>query len=115
MREHLQNSQNKDSFMVQWPSSFESPNKHREVSQTVIPPEILNNLGVLMLQDVASGDVEAQKVFEEALANCDKLLAIDTESAADKRILALRITIKFNLACCHDKANRIGEASEQYK
>jgi len=39
----------------------------------MIPPELLNNLGVLMMQE--SRDVEALKNFEEALANCEKILS----------------------------------------
>ena len=27
----------------------------------------------------------------------------------------MRFTIRFNLACCHDDANRIGEATELFK
>ena len=77
----------------------------------MIPPELLNNLGVLMMQE--SRDVEALKNFEEALSNCEKLLS--EGNAEDKRLKAMRISIRFNLACCHDKARRIGEASELLK
>ena len=52
-------------------------------------------------------------MYEEALKNCDRLL---TESGVqDKRVRALQITIRFNMACCHEKACRIGEASEMLK
>lgn len=77
----------------------------------MIPPELLNNLGVLMLQEKRYED--AFKHFEEALANCDRLLA--EGSPTDKRITAMRLTIRFNLACCHEKFSRIGEASEMFK
>ena len=59
--------------MVKWPSSFESASEYREISQSMIPPELLNNLGVLMLQE--QRDTDACKHFEEALENCNKLLA----------------------------------------
>jgi len=36
-------------------------------------------------------------------------------NAEDKRLLALRITLRFNLACSYDTASRIGEASEIFK
>ena len=82
----------------------------------MVPPEILNNLGVLMQKE--DKDTEARKFYEEALANCEKLLkqsGSESEGAADKRVQALHLTIRFNLACCHDKASRIGEASEMFK
>jgi len=52
-------------------------------------------------------------LYEEALVNCDTLLK--QSKSEDKRLQALQLTIKFNLACCHDKASRIGEASEMFK
>ena len=64
-----------------------------------------------MLQEQRYDD--AFKHFEEALANCDKLLA--EGNSADKRITAMRLTIRFNLACCHEKFSQIGEASEMLK
>ena len=64
-----------------------------------------------MLQE--KRDTDACKHFEEALSNCDKLLA--QGNAKDKRVTALRLTIRFNLACCYDNASRIGEASEMFK
>lgn len=79
--------------------------------QSMIPPELLNNLGVLMLQEQRHDD--AFKHFEEALANCDKLLA--EGNPTDKRVTAMRLTIRFNLACCHEKFSQIGEASEMLK
>lgn len=52
-------------------------------------------------------------MYEEAIENCDKLLK--EGNADDKRLLALRITLRFNLACSYDTASRIGEASEIFK
>ena len=60
--------------MAKWPSCFESPADHQDICQTMIPPELLNNLGVLMLQE--SRDEDALKNFEEGLGNCDKLLEL---------------------------------------
>ena len=77
----------------------------------MIPPELLNNLGVLMLEDDREAD--ALNHLQEALTNCEDLLS--KGNSEDKRLLALQLHIKFNLACCHDKASRIGEASEMFK
>ena len=77
----------------------------------MIPPELLNNLGVLKLQE--NRDEDAMAHFEEGLKNCNTLL--EKGNAEDKRLQALRLTMKFNLACCYDKASRIGEASEMFK
>ena len=52
-------------------------------------------------------------MYEEAHKNCVKLLA--ESGVEDKRLKALHVTVKFNLACCHEKASRIGEASEMFK
>ena len=52
-------------------------------------------------------------LYEEALENCEKLLK--QGNSEDKRLQALRISIRFNLACSYDKASRIGEASEMFK
>ena len=98
-------------FMAQWPSSFESAQDHLELSQKTIPPELLNNLGVLLQKD--NRNAEALKLYEEAIENCDQLLK--EGNADDKRLLALRITLRFNFACSYDTASRIGEASEIFK
>ena len=56
MREHLAGS-NPDAqpaaiqpskFMAKWPSSFEKASDHSELAQKMIPPELLNNLAVLL-------------------------------------------------------------------
>lgn len=57
-------------------------------------------------------DKEAHGLLEEALKNCNELIKLD---GSDDRIKALKITIRFNLACSLDKANRVGEASELFK
>lgn len=36
-------------------------------------------------------------------------------SAEDSRLKALRISIRFNLACCYQKSSNIGEATEIFK
>ena len=51
--------------------------------------------------------------MSEALQNADRLL--DEGEKGDLRLQAMRFTIRFNLACCHDDANRIGEATELFK
>lgn len=43
--------------MLKWPSSFTSALDHRDLSQTMIPPELLNNVAVLMQRE--SRDDEA--------------------------------------------------------
>ncbi len=52
-------------------------------------------------------------LYEEAIDNCEKLLKEGNSS--DKRLLALKLSLRFNLACSYDKASRIGEASEMFK
>jgi len=117
MREHLASAkagsdrQKAFKFMARWPSSFESPQAHQELAQKMIPPEVLNNLAVLLTQE--DRDAEALQLYEEARANCERLSA--EGCSEDRRLKALSITIRFNLACCHDKASRIGEASEMFK
>jgi Tfp pilus assembly protein PilF len=49
--------------------------------------------------------------LEEALANCEKLTS---DSSGDLRLSALKITTKFNLACCIEHEN-VAEATEIYK
>ena len=99
-------------FMQKWPSSFETSDAHQDLCQSMIPPELLNNLGVLMMQE--NRDAEAMKNFDEALTNCEKLLS-ESQDTEDRRLQAMRISVRFNTACCHDKASRVGEASEIYK
>ena len=76
MRDHIESgseaSNTKFKFMQLWPASFESAQSHRELSQKTIPPEILNNLAVLLQKEDKDG--EAKKLYEEALSNCDKLI-----------------------------------------
>ena len=77
----------------------------------MIPPEILNNLAVLLIE--SNNNNEAKKNLEEALMNCEILQ--NKGDAEDKRLQALKITIQFNLACCLENENKIGEASELFK
>lgn len=77
----------------------------------MIPPELLNNLAVLLME--INKNSEAKKLLEEALQNCETLqFKGDSE---DKRLRALKITTQFNLACCLESENKIGEASEVFK
>jgi RNA polymerase-associated protein CTR9 len=76
----------------------------------MVPPELLNNYAVLLTE--TNKNHEAKKVLDEALANCEKMLAQDSE---DIRLKALKITTKFNLACCIEVLNNIGEATEIFK
>ena len=108
MRENLTSEKR---FMKKWPSSFIDPSESQKQAQSMIPPELLNNYAVLMQRDKRSD--EAVQVLNEAFTNVDKLLEEGNKS--DNRVRALRHTIRFNLACCYDDANRIGEATDLLK
>ena len=97
--------------MKKWPSSFIDPCSELDLAQSMLPPEVLNNYAVLMLRDKRLD--EAVSSFNEALVNVEKLLAQGNKS--DNRVKALRHTIRFNLACCYDDANRIGDATDLLK
>jgi tetratricopeptide (TPR) repeat protein len=98
-------------FIEEWPSSFSDPTSHLELSKSMIPPELLNNLAVLLMQANKNG--EAKATLEEALKNCDTLLEKGDKN--DTRVKALRITTRFNLACSLEKNLQIGDASELFK
>ena len=78
----------------------------------MVPPELLNNTAVIMMQEDGRNE-EAFKLLNEALKNCDQLLSEGNPD--DKKLQALRVTLRFNLACCHEKSARIGEASDLLK
>ena len=40
----------------------------------MVPPELLNNMAVLMMQEESKNE-EAYKLFKEALVNCERLLS----------------------------------------
>ena len=75
----------------------------------MVPPEILNNYAV-MLMEVGKQE-EAKTVLLEALKNCEGLRGENE----DLRLRALTITTRFNLGCCLQNQNNIGEASEIFK
>ena len=108
MRENLTTEKR---FMKKWPSSFIDPSEKQDIAQTMLPPELLNNYAVLMQREKRSD--EAVKILSEALSNIEKLL--EEGNKGDNRVKALRHTIRFNLACCYDDANRIGEATDLLK
>ena len=108
MRENLTTEKR---FMKKWPSSFIDPSEKQDIAQTMLPPELLNNYAVLMQREKRSD--EAVKILSEALSNIEKLL--EESNKGDNRVKALRHTIRFNLACCYDDANRIGEATDLLK
>jgi hypothetical protein len=76
----------------------------------MVPPELLNNYAVLLTE--INKHQDAKKVLDEALQNCEKMLAQDQE---DIRLKALKITTMFNLGCCIEALNNIGEATEIFK
>jgi tetratricopeptide (TPR) repeat protein len=77
----------------------------------MVPPELLNNYAVLLMEHNKNG--EAKKVLTEALNNCESLQ--QNGGAEDIRLKALKITTRFNLACCLENENNIGEATEILK
>ena len=111
IRHHLK-SEEPFKFMAQWPSCFEDPTKHMEVTSKRVPPEILCNYGVLLLSEEGRQQ-EAMDSLQEALKESERLLSqVDKD---DTRIKALVLTLKFNITRCHEKTSRIGEASDMYK
>jgi tetratricopeptide (TPR) repeat protein len=64
-------SPKKSKFQAQWPSSFTDASAHIELTQTMVPPELLNNYAVLLMD--AKKHADAKKILEEALANCETL------------------------------------------
>jgi tetratricopeptide (TPR) repeat protein len=110
MRDEIQNERG-SKHIGKWPSSFTDPLAHIELCQSMIPPELLNNLAVLLME--INKNSEAKKLLEEALQNCETLqLKGDPD---DKRLRALKITTQFNFACSLESENKIGEASEIFK
>lgn len=73
----------------------------------IVPPEFLNNVGVLRLeqamalrQDEQQTKVKRDKSFEafqQALANLDRLQKIAQQDEASNKLKALRITVLFNI------------------
>jgi len=76
----------------------------------MVPAELLNNMAVLMMESERHS--EAQAVINEAIENTDRLLK---EKPDDARLIALRITSKFNLGFWFEGNHQLGEASEIYK
>lgn len=121
MKEEIE-SEKPDRFLNQWNSSCEDPSKHLDTARKMVPPELLNNVGVLMME--TDRHSEAELSLHEALKNVDKMLDVSTVAAStpadeeptkDKRLMALRINIRFNQACCLEQAHKIGEATEKFK
>lgn len=110
-QEMVKEGKNPSKFTKDWQSSLINPQQLKEESQMVIPPEILNNQAVLQIQAGLLDD--ASKSLEESLESIGKLNK--EKRGDDKRIQALQITMNFNLAYCHEKLGKIGEASELYK
>lgn len=58
-------------FIGKWPSSATDPSSLLSLAQTMVPPELLNNFAVLLME--ANKHTEAKKVLEEAVKNCEQL------------------------------------------
>jgi len=80
------------------------------LAKKMVPPELLNNTGVLMME--ADRFTEAEKHLKEARSNTEKLLKAQDD---DKRLVALRLNIKFNLACCYESQHKIDLATDIFK
>lgn len=76
----------------------------------MVPAELLNNMAVLMME--SDRTPEAYDIIKEAIANVEKLIQTKPD---DSRLLALRITSKFNLGFWYEENHQLGEASEMYK
>lgn len=120
MKEEIE-SDKPNKFLTPWNSSCEDPSSHLEDARKMVPPELLNNTGVLMME--TGRHEEAEVTLHEALKNVEKMIDVSTVSTTpadeepqkDKRLMALRINIRFNLACCLENAHKIGEATERFR
>lgn len=59
-------------FMEKWQSSTIEPDDLEQITQTMIPPELLNNLAVLQLE--TGNFPESNSLLQEAIQNCEVLL-----------------------------------------
>jgi hypothetical protein len=75
----------------------------------MIPPELLNNMAVLMLEQNRTS--EAENILAEAIKNCEILLRENT----DDRVKAISLTVRFNQAWCLEQNRQIAQATEIYK
>lgn len=101
----------KSKFLGPWASSFTNPSLQLDLAQTMVPPELLNNYAVLLIE---TGKIaEAKRVLEEALANCESQQKAG--GSEDLRLRALKITNRFNLGCCLESENNIGDATDMFK
>mgnify|MGYP006101763277 FL=1 len=120
MKEEIE-SEKPSKFLNPWNSSCEDPTKHLNTARKMVPPELLNNTGVLMME--TDRHQEAEINLQEALKNVEKMIDVsnvsttpaDEEPQKDKRLMALRLNIRFNLACCLENAHKIGEATERFR
>lgn len=77
----------------------------------MVPPELLNNLAVLLIESNRSD--EAKAFYDEALTNCENLLAKGENT--DGRLRALHLMTRFNIGCWLESKAKIGEATEIFK
>jgi hypothetical protein len=56
-----------------WKSSLIDENALDQITQKIVPPELLNNLAVLQLENGNLND--AKTLLSEALLNCETLLS----------------------------------------
>lgn len=85
-----------------------------DIERQLVPPELLINIGTLRLE--VGKHKEAYEAFSQAIENCDKLLEVKKEGFEDhNKLLAIRITARFNLAYWYEMEHKLGDASEIYK
>jgi len=80
----------------------------------LVPPELLVTIGTLRLE-IGKKD-EAKVAYDMAINNCDKLIQDMAEKSGEeyKKLLAIRITARFNLGYWHEINLDLCEAKEIY-
>jgi len=92
---------------------YENALKILNSTNEVVPPELLVNVGTLRLE---IGKVqESMQAYEQAIANCDKLLESHIQGEEHAKLVAIRLTARFNLAYWLETNNEITKATESYK
>ena len=92
---------------------YENALKILNSTNELVPPELLVNVGTLRLE---IGKVqESMQAYEQAIANCDKLLEFHIQGEEHTKLVAIRLTARFNLAYWLETNNEITKATESYK
>jgi tetratricopeptide (TPR) repeat protein len=78
-----------------------------------VPPEVLINVGTLSIE--VGKFKEAMDIFEEALAVINKLLDVRTEVEEREKLIAMKVTARFNISVNFENMAQQERAAEIYK